>query len=315
MLLIADVPETDQPALQALLPEAILTSDPLTAETAPRYSAARAVCIFVSSCLSAEVMAQLPHLELIVTRSVGYDHIDLSAARARGITVCHIPEYGSYVIAEHVFALLLSLVRHIREGDTRVEAGQFAWQGLQGMALRGKTLGVVGTGNIGLQVCRIASLGFQMRVLAYDVSPQQEKSKAYHFTYAERLEELYPQCDVLSLHVPLLPATGHMINAQTLQQMKRGVILINTARGGLIDTPSLVAALRSGQVGGAGLDVLEHEANLAEERALIAFPQVITTPHIAFYADDSLHQLYEQSARLLHQWQHGQAPDYQVQGV
>lgn len=247
---------------------------------------------FIYSKMSKTELDQLPHLKLLCTRSVGTDHIDITECAKRGITVCNVPDYGSHVIAEHVFALLLSALRRIREADQRVEQGSFDYHGLKGIALRGKTIGVVGTGKIGRCVCQIAH-GFEMNILAHDIV-EAPLLRGFGVQYVP-LEELLEKSDIITLHAPLTPQTQYMIHPGTIKHMREGVIIVNTARGALIETEALVANLKSGKIRYALLDVLEHEQNFEENKELIALPQVITTPHIAFFADDSMRQIYHET--------------------
>ena len=251
------------------------------------------LCLSYRCKLDKNAIAGLKNLKLIVTRSVGYDHIDLAAAKARKIPVCNVPDYGAHVISEFVFALLLSGLRQIPSGDNQVETSKaFSSAGLRGIALKGKTLGLIGTGRIGANVARIASLGFLMNVIAYDAKPNKELAETNHFRYA-RLDTVLKQADIISLHCPLLPTTKNLINSKSLALTKKGVIIVNTSRGGIIDTKALVKAIKAKRVSHAFLDVLEHENDLTKERELIRLPQVITTPHIAFFADDSISKMYE----------------------
>lgn len=296
-LLFLDVAPDEQSLVLEHFPDA--TFAPADAPTEVMAST-EVVVTFVTSNFDAERIAALPNLKLLCTRSAGTDHIDLVACKARGIVVCSVPDYGAHVIAEHAFALLLSAARHIPEGDARVKAGDFSWRGLKGMALRGKTMGVVGTGRIGRNLIQIA-LGFGMRVVAYDVF------KAPNIDYVE-WNELWKQSDVVSLHMPLLPETKNIVNEQTFAGCKPGLVLVNTARGGLIDPEALVSALKSGRVGKALLDVLPDEHDLSAEHGLIDHPNVVVTPHVAFYTDDSVKELYGQTAVSIREWQEGKRP-------
>lgn len=271
---------------------------------------AEIVCCFIGTRFTAEVIAKLPALKLLSTRSVGYDHIDLDACAARGITVCNVPDYGSHVIAEHVFALLLSTLRHIPEGQKKVTGGTFDYHGLRGMALRGKTIGIVGTGKIGRRVAQIAH-GFGMRIVAVDQCRTLELVELLGARYVT-LPELFAQSDIVTLHVPAAKDTEHMIDAAAFARMKDGVILINTARGSLIDSHALLDALKSGKVRHALLDVLEHEKNFEENKELIGHPNVVTTPHIAFYADDAMRAMYLDAFGSIEQWRRKQKPDHVV---
>lgn len=273
--------------------------------TVPDAAGAEVVSVFVGSEVNADVVNQLG-TKLITTRSTGFDHIELDAAKAAGITVCNVPFYGENTVAEHAMALLLALSRRIPDSIKRVREGEFNYEGLRGWDLKGKTLGVIGGGHIGLHVARMAR-GFQMEVLVYDLHPDEEKAAEIDFTYAE-LDKLLAASDVISLHLPLNTNTQHFLSTEEFAQMKDGVYLINTARGGLIDTDALVAALKSGQVAGAGLDVLEEEEVLDDElqlltdpstykdrlltvlqdHALIEMPNVLITPHNAFNSEGAI---------------------------
>ncbi len=283
-------------------------------EIIKKYPDAEILCVFIYSKISKKVIDNLSKLKCIVTRSVGYDHIDLKTAQKKGIRVCNVPDYGSHVIAEHVFALLLSSIRCIREGDERVEKCYFDFHGLRGKSLKGKTLGIIGTGKIGRNVARIASLGFLMDVIMYDVHLDPEITREYHCKYV-KLEEIWKKSDIISLHIPLLESTKHIVNNKTIQKMKNGVVLINTARGELIETKALVKALKSGKISHVALDVLEHEHNIKESNELIQIPNVITTPHIAFYADESMKKMYSEAIQSIQAFLKGQECSHQIQGT
>ncbi|MFH1444471.1 MAG: NAD(P)-dependent oxidoreductase [Candidatus Peregrinibacteria bacterium] len=265
---------------------------------------------FIYSKVTKDVLAKLPKLKLLITRSVGFDHIDLETCKERKIVVCHVPDYGSHVIAEHVFALLLSTMRHITEADKRVEGGTFDYHGLKGMTLRGKTIGIVGTGKIGRRVAQAAH-GFGMRIIAFDRCRTLELSDLLGVEYVS-LEELLKQSDIITLHLPAIPEAEHMINDAAIDQMKQGVILVNTARGSLIDSKALLQGLKGGKIRYALLDVLEHEKNFAENKELIDHPSVVTTPHIGFYADDSVTSMFTDCFETIRQWQAGQVPDHVI---
>jgi len=271
---------------------------------------AKVVSCFIYTKFTQDVLNELPQLKLICTRSVGFNHIDLAACEKKGVTVCNVPDYGSHVIAEHVFALLLSTLRHIPEADDRVEAGEFDYHGLKGMALKGKTIGIVGTGKIGSVVARIAH-GFGMHILAMDPHPQEELAQMYGMRYVGK-KELFAGSDIITLHVPALKETQHMLNANAFVTMRNGVVIVNTARGELIESDALLDALKSGKVSYALLDVIEHERNFKENKKLIAHPNAITTPHIAFYADDSTRNMYEDCFESIEQWQRGEEPAHAV---
>ena len=230
--------------------------------------------VFIHSAVTPEFFKDHPGLRLIVTRSAGFDHIALEEASGRNVTVCNVPSYGENTVAEHSFALLLALSRRLRESLAAYSAKRFSYQALRGFDLMGKTFGIVGTGRIGLHAARIAR-GFQMEVLAYDVKTQPLVAATLDFEYVS-FEELLKRSDVVSLYIPLQPETRHLINRETLAQCKPGVILINTARGGLVDTDALIEGLESGQVGGAGLDVLEDERALQQDSARIIAGEIVS---------------------------------------
>jgi D-lactate dehydrogenase len=236
-----------------------------------------------------DVLERLPDLKLVVTRSVGYDHIDLDVARDRGVIVCNVPDYGAHMIAEHAFGLLLAVARHIVQGHNRyAQKRAFSDRGLEGIELYGKCLGVVGTGRIGLHTLRLG-LGFGMEALAFDVAPNREAEKNMGFRYVS-LEELLAAANAVSLHVVLNDTTHHLLNAGRLAQMKRGAILINTSRGRVVDTAALIGALRSGHLGGAGLDVLEDERDVYHSFDGL---NVVVTPHVGWYTDGAVRRILQ----------------------
>ena len=237
--------------------------------------------------VTAEVFERLPDLKFVVTRSVGYDHIDLTEARQRGIPVSNVPDYGAHMIAEQAFGLLLAVARNIVRGHQRYQQERL-WSDsdLRGIELKGKTIGVVGTGRIGMHCIQIAS-GFGMQVLAHDVQQDPAAEEALGFRYVPLLE-LLQQSDVISLHVALNDATQHLINADRLAQMKPGVVLVNTARGAVVDTAALMEALRSGHVAGAGLDVLEDERDVYHNFGDL---NVVITPHLGWYTDGAVDRI------------------------
>jgi D-lactate dehydrogenase len=264
--------------------------------------------VFIYSDLDAALLERLPALKMIATRSTGHDHIDLAFCRERGVVVSNVPTYGANTVAEHAFALILSLSRKIYPARERTLHGDFSIHGLQGFDLMGKTLGVIGTGQIGRHVIRIAK-GFQMQVLAHDARADPSLPGLLGFRYVD-LNELLSCSDVITLHCPLTPQTRHLIGTSQFQHMKRGVLLINTARGGLVDTGALLWALEERIVGGAGLDVLEEEEAIREERELLSkrFDEerlrsvvrnhillrrddVIITPHIAFNSREAVERI------------------------
>ena len=272
-----------------------------------QYEQAEILSNFIGYAVTPETLKQFPNLKYVTTRSTGYDHIDLKACAARGVIVSNVPTYGENTVAEFTFALLLDLSRKIHQGVKRVrEQGLFATDGLQGFDLQNKTLGVIGTGHIGTYVVKIAR-GFGMNVVAYDPRPNDDLAAQFGFTYAG-LEDLLKTSDVITLHVPYMPATHHLINSANITLCKKGAVIINTARGGLIETSALVGALKSGHLAGAGLDVLEEEGfvkdevhmlaqghpneqqlkNVLADHELMYMENVIVTPHNAFNTKEAL---------------------------
>lgn len=269
--------------------------------------------VFIYSRVTEQVLEAFPRLRLVATRSTGYDHIDLDACQKRGVAVCHVPNYGENTVAEHTFALMLGLSRKIYTAVQRTRALDFSLRGLEGFDLYGKTLGVVGAGSIGLHVIRIGR-AMGMRVLAYERAPNRLLAEVLGFTYVD-FDTLLRESDVVTLHVPLTAETRRMFNSETIAKMKKGALLINTARGELLDTSAVIKALDEGRLGGVGLDVLEGEAAIKEERQLLlgeAPPEtmkavlqqyalarredVIVTPHMAFYSREALRRILETTA-------------------
>jgi D-lactate dehydrogenase len=276
----------------------------------PDAQTADCVSVFIYSQLDAAALAEFPAARLIATRSTGFDHIDLAECRKRAVTVSNVPSYGENTVAEHTFALILMLSRKVHQSYNQVRAGHLERAMLTGFDLQGKTLGVIGAGRIGLHAIRIGR-GFGMRVLTYDVRRDPFLADLLGFTYAP-LETLLAESDIVSLHCPLIPSTRHILRAEQFQRMKRGALLINTARGGLVDTDALIAALDSGKLGGAGLDVVEDEELVKEEKQLLQEPHtleqfraatrnrmllsrddVVFTPHNAFNSREALERILD----------------------
>ena len=230
----------------------------LTPQTASLAAGFDVVCLFVNDRADRATLEQLRAggVKLLALRSAGFNHVDLEAAAALGIPVVRVPEYSPFAVAEHAVALVLALVRSIHRAHARVRDGNFSLDGLLGFDLHGKTVGLIGGGRIGAVAARIFR-GFGCHVLVYDLRPQPELV-ALGVGYGT-LAQLYERSDIISLHVPLTPSTHHIINAAAITRMKRGVMLINTGRGALIDSKALIAALKTGHVGAAGLDVYEEE--------------------------------------------------------
>ena len=298
--------------VKARLPEEDITfhKDPLAGCPDLTDPGAEALCTFIESPIGEAELARFPALKLIATRSTGFDHIDLAAAKARGVAVANVPFYGENAVAEFTFALLLALSRKIIDADERVrETGTFSHGGLRGFDLVGKTIGVVGCGHIGAHVIRMAN-GFGMKVLGFDTHQDPEFVQKLNFTYAS-LEDLLAASDIITLHVPYNQHTHHLINKGNISGIKRGAYLINTARGAVVETDALVEALTAGILAGAALDVLEEEGDMADETAFLAnphpreaelkvalenrylinHPRVIVTPHVAFNTVEAVERI------------------------
>jgi D-lactate dehydrogenase len=275
----------------------------LSAETAPAAKGARAVCIFVNdhadrACL--EALAALD-VKLIALRCAGHNNVDLAAARALGLAVVRVPAYSPHAVAEHAVGLLLTLNRKIHRAYNRVRELNFSLSGLVGFDIRGKTVGIIGTGKIGRIAAQIFR-GFEADVMAHDPFPAPDWAKAHGIRYTD-LNTLLAASDILSLHLPLMPDTLHLLNAQTIARTKPGVFIVNTSRGKLIDTTALIAALKSGHIGGVALDVYEEEEGIFfqdlsgqvllddELSHLLIFPNVLITAHQAFLTQEALSEI------------------------
>ena len=286
------------------------SNEKLSLENAAQIKDFDAISVFIYSKIDEQIIQAIPNLKLITTRSTGFDHIDLEVCKKQGITVCNVPSYGENTVAEHTFALILSLSRNICKACIRRFEQDFSIEGLEGFDLKGKTIGVIGTGQIGLHVIRIAK-GFGMNVVAYDVHQNKLLSEVLGFEYVS-LENLLARSDVITLHVPYMKATHHLMNKDTFKLVKKGAILINTARGSIVDTEALIDALDKKILAGAGLDVFEGEEVIKEEKQLLYDPKnlevlaslvkdhillskdnVVFTPHIAFYSKEALERILE----------------------
>ncbi len=271
----------------------------LNAQTAPLAANAPAVCIFVNHQADAAAIAHLANngTRLLALRSAGFNHVDLQAAHDHGITVVRVPAYSPFAVAEHTVALMLTLNRKTHRAYARVRDGNFELAGLMGFDIHGLTVGIIGTGKIGLEVARIMH-GFGYHLRGYDPYPNPATAE-FGLQYVD-LPTLLGQSDIVTLHSPLTPETYHLINAQAIQQMKRGAMLINTSRGALVDTVAVVEGLKSGQIGYLGLDVYEEEGDLFFENLsdqiiqddvfarLLTFPNVVITGHQAFFTRNAL---------------------------
>ena len=272
----------------------------LNGDTAVLAKGCDAVCVFVNDTVNAEVIEKLHSygIRLIALRSAGYNNVDVKAAYGK-IHVVHVPAYSPYAVAEHAIALLLTSVRRIHKAYNRTREFNFSLNGLTGFDFHGKTVGVIGTGKIGrifIDICR----GFGMKVIAYDLFPAKDSGIEY-----VSLDELYARSDIISLHCPLTEETQHMIGPAAIEKMKKGVVIVNTSRGALIDTEALLEGIKARKIGAACLDVYEEEADIFfEDRSghilndellsrLISMPNVIVTSHQAFLTEEALNNIAE----------------------
>ena len=241
--------------------------NPINEENCQEYKDFDIISIFIYSKVSKNVLDNLHNLKMIAARSTGFDHIDLNETKNRNIIVSNVPTYGENTVAEHTFALILNLARNVHKSYLRTTRDDFSIDGLEGFDLKDKTIGIIGTGNIGLHVIKIAK-GFGMRVIAFDPMQKDFISEVLDFKYVD-FETLLNQSDIISIHAPLNDKTRHMINKDNINQIKKGAILINTSRGGLVDTYALIDALDQKIISGAGLDVIEGEELIKEEKQLL----------------------------------------------
>ncbi len=283
----------------------------------------KAICIFVNDKVDAELIQYLAEngVQLIALRCAGFNNVDLEAAHQHGIKVVRVPAYSPHAVAEHAVALILTLNRKTHKAYNRVREQNFSLVRLQGFDLNQKTVGVIGTGKIGRVFAQIMQ-GFQCRILAYDKYPSAEVEQM-GIQYVE-LAELWRESDIISLHCPLTPDTYHIVNRDALNQMKAGTMLINTSRGGLIDSPAVIEALKSRKLGYLGIDVYEQEdelffRDLSETvieddtiARLIAFPNVLITAHQAFFTYNALQQIAETTLTNIKAFEEGNVLDNEV---
>ncbi|MCR4280743.1 MAG: NAD(P)-binding domain-containing protein [Candidatus Kaiserbacteria bacterium] len=316
-----EVSEEDEKILRGLMPgiDAVFSKERLWQGNASLASGAEVISVFINSEVRKDVIDALPNLKFITTRSMGYDHIDVEYAKSKNIAVASVPCYGANTVAEFTFALILALSRkiipayhHLREYDS------FALKDLMGMDLHGKTIGVVGTGKIGRNTINVAK-GFGMNILAFDRTPDADLASNMGVEYSA-LPGLLSRADIVTIHVPYSADTHHLINKENVKGMKRGVLLINTARGEIVETEALVWGLAEGIIAGAGLDVLEGERYMKEEagflinnreeametkegfrtilesHALVHDKRVIATPHMAFFSKEAMEDILKTTA-------------------
>jgi len=298
----------------------------LTPETAALASGFLAVCVFIHDQLSPETLDIISAggTKLICLRAAGFNNVDLKAAAALGMTVVRVPDYSPYAVAEHTVGLILMLNRKLHKAYNRVRDDNFSLYGLLGFDLHGATVGVIGTGKIGQRFCKIMT-GFGCRVLAYDPYPNDE-CVAMGVNYLE-LPDLLAASDIVSLHCPLMPQTYHIINKESLGWLKPGAMVINTSRGGLIDTKAMIAAIKSGKVSHLGIDVYEQEENLFFEdwsnsvvqdddiQRLQSFNNVVITAHQAFFTREALTNIAKTTLVSLAQFVNGEPCGYEIRAA
>lgn len=300
------------------------TNLPLTKVNVQDYGEVDIVSTFIYSNLHREVLEKLPNLKAIATRSTGYDHIDMDYCQEHDITVSNVPSYGDNTVAEHVFGLLLTISHKLTDAIDRTRRGDFSQQGLQGFDLRDKTFGVIGTGSIGQCVIEIAT-GFRMNVIAFDVSPNPELAENLGFEYVS-MDELLGRSDIITLHVPANPKTHHLLDEPEFEKMKDGVVIINTARGSLMNIHALVQAIATDKVAAVGLDVLPDEPTMREEaellrsfyrkqhdletlladHILLRLRNAIVTPHSAFNTREAVQRILDVTAENIIQFTRGE---------
>jgi len=307
-------------------------SAPLTKENAAEVKDFEAISVFIVSQLDHEVLDQLTNLKLVTTRSTGYDHIDCPSCLSRNITVSNVPHYGTHTVAEHTFALILGLSRKLFESVERIRNGDFDHKELTGFDLYGKTIGIIGLGDIGISVLSIAK-GFGMRAVAYTRHPDEDTARKLGISFLS-LDELFAVSDIVTLHVPYTKETHHMINKNNIKKFKKGSVLINTARGALVEAEALIYGLETGILRGVGLDVLEEETTIQEERALLTnhfkettdfktlyldhvlmdHDNVLVTPHNAFNSTEALQMILDVTVDNILKFQQ-QTPQNTVQNL
>lgn len=297
----------------------ILIEEPLNKKNVNKYKNASIISIFVTSKIDKEILKSLPNLKLVSTRSTGCDHIDLGELKRKNINFCCVPGYGKYPVAEYTFGLILSLSRKIIKANNELkESLFFNRENLMGFDLKNKTLGVVGVGNIGTQVIKIGK-SFEMNILAFDIHKNQKLAKELGFKYTKDLNSLLAKSDIITLHVPYNKATHHLINKKNIKKIKTGSYIINTSRGGIIQTEALIYALDKNIINNAALDVLEEE-NLLKEKLtnrsvkkldskqlkmllnnylLIRNKNILVTPHNAFNSKEACTKILEETEKCI----------------
>ncbi len=287
-----------------------LSSEKLTEFNLPAQNDFEIISVFVNSIINDKILANFPNLKFVTTRSTGYDHIDLRACGKRKVLAAYVPGYGNNTVAEWAFGLILNLARKMYQSIDQIkERESFDLKNLRGIDLKGRTIGIIGTGRIGKEMIKI-SHGFGMNVLAFDLFPDEKAAAEFGFKYVD-LETLLKNSDVISVHTPYSAKTYHLINKGNIGAIKKGAYLINTARGGIVETEALVIALQNGILAGIGLDVLEEEGEtkdemlfmketsthaeklrtIVENHILMKMPNVLITPHNAFNSEEALQRI------------------------
>jgi len=299
-------------------------AEKLSDENTSAHADAEIISTFIYSNLSKQILLNFKQLKLIATRSTGFDHIDMDYCCGHRIAICNVPAYGSNTVAEHVFGLLLTISHHLVEAIDRTRRGDFSLKGLTGFDLRGKTIGVIGTGDIGTCVIQIAR-GFGMHIVACDTQPQEKLAAEYDFRYMS-LNDLLSGADIISLHIPANKKTHHFIAKEEFEKMKPGVILINTARGSVVDIEALVQAISEDKVRAAALDVLPEEPVIREEaellrsatqeeydktallagHILLRLRNVVITPHSAFNTREAIERILDTTVENISAFTRGQ---------
>jgi len=311
--------------------ELFFTKEKLNKDNLPQERNFDIISVFVGSNIDKEVINAFPNLKLIATRSTGFDHIDLKAAKEKNIPIAYVPGYGDNTVAEFAFGLILNLSRKIYTGLDQIrETGSFSLEGLRGFDLNNKTIGIIGTGRIGRYMVKIAK-GFGMKVIAFDVKPDENFAKEMSFQYLS-LDDVLVQSDIISLHVPYMKETHHLINSQNISKIKKGALLINSSRGAVVETESLIRGLNEKILGGVGLDVLEEEGAIQDEKTLILYgrpeehdlktliqnhvlidmPNVIITPHNAFNTQEALQRILDTDLENIKSFIEKNQPTYSV---
>lgn len=287
------------------------SEEKLSEENFEQVKDADILCVFIGSKVNKKILNKFDNLKGVITMSTGYDHIDLKTCYGNKICVSNTPYYGENTVAEQTFALLLALSRKICKSVENTKQRNFSLEGLRGFDLKDKTLGVVGVGNIGEQVVKIAN-GFGMNVIAYSRTIKTKLAKRYGFKYVKSFNDILKDSDIITFHVPLVKSTHHMINKKNIGKLKKGVVLINTSRGEVIENGALIKGLNKGILSGVGLDVLEDEEiikeqkqmlskkytreeffNVLENNLLLDYENVIVTPHNAFNTEEALQRIMD----------------------